>query len=154
VSWAPAAGAAGTGWVACKVEVGATHIGGELESFPVWHLLVIYTNTSGEYYYRGGPGNPCVPTKPYKGIQGAFGLYVDRTVDYPAVHRTTAAQGPDVCGKDRCLETELRRIHHSCTPYQPFGPNSNTVARTLLSKCGLPQVRPVFLAPAWGDPDL
>jgi len=44
----------------CKVDVRATHIGGILSGLPIWHLFVVYTDTSGtEYFFRGGPGGSC-----------------------------------------------------------------------------------------------
>ena len=38
--------------------------------------------------------------------------------------------------------------------YKPTGPNSNTVAKTLLSALGIPPRKPGVLAPGWDDPPL
>jgi hypothetical protein len=152
---APTGGSGGGG--TCKVDVGATHIGGFLSLAPIWHTLVIYTDTSGnEYFYRAGPGGSCpgVTTGTYGTIQSTSGRYVAGTIDYPASHRTTALTGAAACGKDSCFSSELSRIDGRCVPYAATGPNSNTVARTLLATCGVPQVKPVSVAPGWGDPVL
>jgi hypothetical protein len=142
----------------CKIDVRATHIGGFLAGAPVWHLFLIYTNGSGrEYYFRGGPGGSCpgVAAGGYGTIISTTGAYVAGTVDWdPRAPSTTVATGNTACGKDGCFVSELSRIDGLCTLYAPTGPNSNTVAKTLLSKCGLPIVKPVAIAPGWGNPDL
>lgn len=152
------AGAGGAGAASpanCKVDVRATKITAT-GSLPIYHLFVIYTDPAGdEYYYRGGPGNRCGGAPPHYAIATNHGRYLPGTVDWaPGAPSTTVATGPAACGKDSCLASEVGRIDGTCTPYAPLGPNSNTVARTLLSKCGLPQKKPVWIAPGWGDPDL
>ncbi len=149
--------APGTG-AACKVDVRATHIGGILGNLPIWHLFIVYTDSTGtEYYYRGGPGGSCsgVNAGTYGTIQGSHGRYVAGTVDWdPGAPSVTVLSGPTACGKGSCFASELSRIDGTCTPYAPTGPNSNTVASTLLSNCSVPRNKPVFIAPGWGDPNI
>ncbi len=47
--------------------------------------------------------------------------------------------------------SELSRIDGTATPYNPTGPNSNSVVRTSLRGCGLTESKPVWIAPGWGD---
>lgn len=146
---APVAGAA------CKVDVRATHIGGILSGLPIWHLLVVTTDGAGtERYYRGGPGGPGGdPT--YGSIITNDGLYVAGTVDWsPGAPSTTVMSGPTACGHDACLAAELRRIDATGTAYAPTGPNSNTVASTILTNCHIPRNKPVWVAPGWNSPAL
>jgi len=135
----------------------ATHIGGALSSLPIWHTLVVYTDTSGKATgYRGGPGGPPNPTSDpsYGTIQGTQGAYGPGFIDYPAVESVAVASGPSVSGADATFASELSRIDSAHIDYHPTGPNSNTTAKTLLDKAGLPLVKPVTLAPGWGDADL
>jgi hypothetical protein len=142
----------------CKVDVRATHIGGFLSHAPVWHLFIVYTDSIGtDFFFRGGPRGSCVGAAPggYGTIQSASGPYVPGTVDWdPGAPSVTILSGSSTCGKDTCFSSELSRIDSLCVPYNPTGPNSNTVARTLLSRCGIPQSKPVLIAPGWGDPVL
>ncbi|MDP1850616.1 MAG: hypothetical protein Q8K79_22685 [Solirubrobacteraceae bacterium] len=138
---------------ACKVDVRATHIGGILSGMPIWHLFVVTTDGAGtERYYRGGPGGPGGgPT--YGSIQTNDGLYVAGTVDWsPGAPSTTVLSGAAACGHDACLAAELRRIDGTRTAYAPTGPNSNTVAATILANCSIPRGKPVWVAPGWSDP--
>ena len=104
---------------------------------------------------RSGNTSCTATAAPYFGIKETSGSYVAGTVDWsPGAPSTTVLSGATACGKDTCFSSELSRIHAGCTAYSPTGPNSNTVARTLLSKCNVPQAKPVAIAPGWGDPDL
>lgn len=142
----------------CKIDVRATHIGGILRGAPIWHLFIVYTDSTGtEFYYRGGPGGTCpgVDGGSYGIIITNDGPYVPGTVDWgPAAPSVTVMSGASACGKDSCFTSELRRIDGTCTPYSPTGPNSNTVASTLLSNCGVPRRKPVWIAPGWGRPNI
>lgn len=142
----------------CKVDVRATHIGGALGKLPIWHLFLVYTDTTGtEYFYRGGPGGSCpgVALGGYGTIQSTAGLYDSTSIDWsPGAPSITTLAGPAACGKNSCFAAELTRIDGTCTPYSPTGPNSNTVAETLLSKCGVPVQKPVWIAPGFSDPTL
>ena len=131
----------------------ATHIGGILSGLPIWHLLVVTTDATGaERYYRGGPGGPGGgPT--YGSIITNDGPYVAGTVDWaPGAPSRTVMSGPTACGHDACLAAELRRIDGTGTAYAPTGPNSNTVASTILTNCHIPRGKPVWVAPGWDDP--
>lgn len=147
----------GTG-PSCRIDVRATHIGGILSGAPIWHLFIVYADSTGtEFYYRGGPGGSCPGVDPgsYGTIITNNGPYVPGTVDWdPSAPSVTVMSGPAACGKDTCFASELRRIDGTCTPYAPTGPNSNTVASTLLSNCSVPRNKPVMIAPGWGHPNI
>ena len=136
------------------VDVRATHIGGALSKLPVWHLFVVTTNTAGQQrFYRGGPGGAGQP--PYGTIKTTFGPYVPGTVDWnPSAPSANVLSGPAAADKDSSLAAEMRRIDGSAVNYQPLGPNSNTVASTMLHKTGIAASKPVWLAPGWDQPDL
>jgi hypothetical protein len=145
--------AAGGGGGTCTIDVRATHIGGILSALPIWHQFVVTTDAAGtERYYRGGPGGPGGdPT--WGSIITTDGPYVPGTVDWsPGAPSKTVLTGASACGKDACLASELRRIDGTATPYAPTGPNSNTVAATILANCNIPQDKPVWIAPGWSDP--
>lgn len=147
----------GTG-PSCRIDVRATHIGGILSGAPIWHLFIVYTDSTGtEFYYRGGPGGSCsgVDAGSYGTIITDNGPYVAGTVDWdPSAPSVTVMSGPAACGNDTCFASELRRIDGTCRPYAPTGPNSNTVASTLLSNCSVPRNKPVMIAPGWGHPNI
>lgn len=137
----------------CRVDVRATKISA-LGGLPVYHLFVILHNkTSGtETYYRGGPssGGPS-----YGNITTMNGSYLPGTIDWePSAPSLTVQDPVDCATTDTCFVRELRRIDGTATPYAPTGPNSNTVARTILNKCGITEGKPVYIAPGWGDPVL
>jgi len=141
----------------CRIDVRATHIGGILSSLPIWHLFIVYQDSSGtEFFFRGGPGGSCLGVTGEHGtIIGTSGPYVAGTVDWsPGAPSVTAMTGSAACGKDSCLAAELSRIDRTCTPYTPMGPNSNTVVGTLLDNCGIPRAKPVAIAPGFDNPVL
>ena len=116
-------------------------------------MNVVTTDATGaERYYRGGPGGPGGgPT--YGSIITNDGPYVAGTVDWaPGAPSRTVMSGPTACGHDACLAAELRRIDGTGTAYAPTGPNSNTVASTILTNCHIPRGKPVWVAPGWDDP--
>lgn len=136
----------------CRVDVRATHIGGALAGAPVWHTFIVTRDTAGqEWYFRGGPGGSCAPGT-YGSIMSTTGRYLSGTVDWsPGAPSVTVLDGAAACGKESCFSSELSRIDSTCTPYGPTGPNSNSVARTLLTKCGVPGQKPVSITPGWGQ---
>ena len=136
------------------VDVRATHIGGILSRLPIWHLFVVTTDAAGhQRFYRGGPGG--TGKKPYGTIKTTSGPYVPGTVDWdPSAPTVTLLSGPVAVGKDASLAAEMRRIDGRAVDYQPLGPNSNTVASTMLHKTGITAKKPVWLAPGWEQPDL
>ena len=138
----------------CRVDVRATHINGSLDSMPVWHLFVICAQESGdESVYRGGPESHS--QNGFGAIVGTTMRYKEGSVDWdPSAPSTMVLSGPQACAAGNCFASELGRIAERRVPYDPLGPNSNTVASTLLNQCGIPREKPVTVAIGWGDPDL
>jgi hypothetical protein len=151
------------GTKAAKVPVGhpmvqltAHRIGG-LGLVPVYHLYIVHTdNSGGQTYYRGGPDGP-VPAggkdRGYGAIQCAHGTYSPGTIDYvePNSKSTTVATGPAVLPLPGAFAAQCARIDATHTPYWPTGPNSNSVAFTLLNRTGLSTAhKPVTWTPGWG----
>ena len=143
-----------------SIDVRATHIGGSgivgalLSRMPIWHLFIVTTNEAGQQrFYRGGPGGP--GKGPYGTIKSTHGPYVPGTVDWnPSAPSKSVSKGNDAKNKDSVRTSELQRIDGLGVNYEPLGPNSNTVASTLLRKCDIPRLKPVWLAPGWDKPDL
>ncbi|MEV6636693.1 peptidoglycan-binding domain-containing protein [Actinoplanes sp. NPDC051470] len=134
-----------------KVEVLATHIGGIPGG--VKHLFIVHTSDAdNKTAYRAGPG--VCPDGPRPdgapSIMEDHGPYNDRFIDWdPNAPSVTAVRGQAANDKDACLLGHLRDIDAACIAYSPLGPNSNTVARTLLERCGIPQAKPDVVAPGW-----
>jgi hypothetical protein len=120
---------------------------------PIYHLYIVYTDPLGRaYFYRGGPESD---RPPFGFITTDHGPYVEGTIDWATDAITvTLAEGNAAEGLDICFRTELDRIRTLRVPYNLWGPNSNTVARTLLERCGLPVAQPVALAPGFDDTSL
>jgi len=119
----------------------------------IYHLFIIYTDENGiNYLFRAGPSGPF----PHYGtIQGYNAVYAnggpDWDLDAPSV---TVMKGSAASGKNNCFVSQLSRITTANIPYHLFGPNSNTVTKTLLVNCGIPVAKPVNLAPGWDLPPL
>ncbi|MFC0600974.1 hypothetical protein [Streptomyces palmae] len=145
------AGAGPAAGPSCQIDVRATKIRG-LAGLPIYHLFVIYKDPSGSpYFFRGGPSGRGGPGG-YGSIKCDHGAYTPGTVDWePGAPSTTVMSGPAACGKDTSFIRELSRIDAASIPYQPTGPNSNSVARTILNKTGVPEDKPVMIAPGWGQ---
>lgn len=114
-----------------------------IERFPKDHLFIVYTTSHGNpYFYRGGQGNSC-RSFGFKGISTAHGRYDSESVDwYPDARSSTVARGNQIPDNvHECFTQTLGRIRNECVTYNPWGPNSNTVVKTLLSRCGLPTNR-------------
>jgi len=141
----------------CKIDVRATHISGIASVLPIWHLYLVYKDKAGkESFFRGGPGGRCAGASgQYGAIHSTHGDYKPGSVDWtPGADSETVMTGDGACGKDSCFVSELSRMDGLCKPYAPTGPNSNTVAKTLLTNCGLPVRKPVAIAPGFDDPKL
>jgi len=163
--WTPQANPDGT-CKSAKIDVRATHTGGKglaaaiVHLLPIYHLFIVYTDQKGaQSYFRAGPDPsgrcPGVNSGSFGVLTSSSGLYTPDSIDWePGAPSETVLTGSGACGKDSCFLSELARIDGNCVPYDPTGNNSNTVARTLLSKCGVPQRKPVAIAPGWGNPDL
>lgn len=135
----------------CKIEVRAKPIPWAPESMGYYHLFIVFTDQKGiPWYFRGGP------ERPIPGLWGPiaiqWGKYFPSTVDwYPGGPSVTIQDCPDPCSKYQLLIRELSRIGRTNTPYQLLGPNSNSVAYTLLVNCGIPPQMPNVDAPGWGQ---
>jgi hypothetical protein len=122
----------------CHVDVRSKPVAGVAQ-----HLFVIYAAGRRELYFRGGPRDD-------GSIVTNHGVYKAGTVDYdPRARSVTVRTGVAACGLDRCFAREAARINGLHIPYKILGPNSNSVARTLLDKCGVPAKKPVGAAPGW-----
>jgi hypothetical protein len=136
-----------------QVEVLATPVGGTAGAFK--HLFIVHTSDSGiKTAYRAGPGVcPKGPrTDGAPSIMEDHGPYDERFIDWdPGAPSVAALRGQPAKDKDSCLLQHLREIDAACIAYSPLGPNSNTVARALLERCGIPQIRPDVNAPGWED---
>jgi hypothetical protein len=122
------------------------------------HLFIIEKDTSArEFFYRGGTDNRCAGTwPPFYGISTDSGPYIPGTVDWhPGAPSVTVATGAAATGIGSCFSSQLARIRANCIPYSMWGPNSNTVVKTLLANCGLPPRKPAgSWAPGWGHAPL
>lgn len=135
---------------AAQIDVRATKITG-LRGLPVYHLFVVYTDEHATpYYFRGGPER-AGGAAGFGRIVTQHGRYQPGTVDWaPGAPSERVMEGPAAIGKDATFRSDLARIDGASIPYQPTGPNSNSVARTILSTAGVPQAKPVWVAPGWG----
>jgi len=156
----------------CRIDVRSSSVAIGLAK----HLFVIYSDGS-ESYYRGGPskgGGSSASSGSSSGSSGSgsssgssgssgsgpgafgyittdHGAYVPGTVDYDTgAPSKTVMTGSGACGKDSCFVSQLDRIENRRVTYEALGPNSNSVARTLLDKCGVPANKPGGWAPGWG----
>ena len=114
-----------------------------LENIPTaWHSFIIYTDEEGkEFYYSGFARD--TPSDSFIGYGN--GPYKAGTPDYPTPGKVPDALSVTVLkGKDKtqdkadCFVKELKRIEKLNIRYHLTGPNSNTVAKTLLLNCGVP----------------
>lgn len=152
----------------CRVDVRAHRVDIVGHSTPFWHLFIIYVDPTGkEFFYRGGPSGTChLECRPSftrlpcqivgcGNIATSFGEYREGTVDWTQGAPTvTALSGPRAFNKDTCFASYCQRIANLRVPYQILGPNSNTVARTLLIRCGVVPLKPVLITPGWDSPPL
>jgi hypothetical protein len=124
------------------------------------HLFVVWVGPDGrEMFLRGGPGNDKLgpldeDSMGFKAITCTWGPYLPGTVDWnPAARSVTAAVGyaPESYEK---MVNACRTITFMGIGYRLLGPNSNTVARTLLAVLGIPPKKPDVLTPGWDLPPL
>jgi hypothetical protein len=120
---------------------------------PIYHLYIVYTDPLGEpHFFRRGPERD---RPPFGFITTEFGRYLEGTIDWATdAIAVTLAEGSAAVGLDVCFRTELERIQSLRVAYNLRGPNSNTVVRTLLERCGLPVAQPVAVAPGFDDASL
>jgi len=78
--------------------------------------------------------------------------YKPGTIDYdPEAYSVTVLLGRAACDKGRCFAAEAQRIQKRHLVYNSFGPNSNSVAHTLLVKCHVPVDKPGGVAPGFDE---
>lgn len=127
----------------------------ELSSLGYGHAFIVTSDDRGiRRYYRGGPTRAgTIGTDTFGPIRTWNGPYVPGTIDWTTRpdHTVTIRTGPAALGFDDGLATECGNIDASRTEYHPTGPNSNTTARELLARNGLPQRAPQFFLPGWND---
>lgn len=144
-----------------RIDVRAVPIPGGLAGVAgAFHLFIVWKKEDGsEVFLRGGPGNPNLgPVDEdllgFKAIHCLWGPYVPGTIDYaPHAQSATAAVGYGQESYEKMVRA-CRTINFMGIGYRPTGPNSNTVARTLLAVLGVPAKKPDVLTPGWDLPPL
>lgn len=133
----------------CEVQTLATHIGAFPGFVPVYHTFILYTAADGtQTGFRGGP----TPQAHYGDILVNSGPYNSTFIDYtPGAPAATDLLGPGACGTDASFQATMAQINAAHIKYEPTGPNSNSVAFTMLANAKLPEDKPVFIAPGWGE---
>jgi hypothetical protein len=146
----------------CRIDVRARPIqvleGVAFGYTPAYHLFIVMVAKDGtETFVRGGPDDD-------ETIEVDDGPYLPRSIDYPNPPNDTGFLSRTVMtGEDACqpkyydcfvrVGTAINKPPR--IPYSATGPNSNTVVRTLLHDCGLPELTPSLInTPGWGDPPL
>jgi hypothetical protein len=141
----------------CRVDVRAARLIGGL----AYHLFVIYRGQGRYEYFRGGPGagaggssrassSSSGSSSSGRRIVTEYGPYKPGTIDYdPEAYSVTVLLGRQACGKNRCFAAEARRIEKLRRVYKSSGPNSNSVARTLLARCHVPVDKPRVNTPGF-----
>lgn len=124
------------------------------------HLFVIWAGADGkEMFLRGGPGNPNLgpldeDSMGYKAIHCSYGAYVPGTIDWsPAAKSVTVAIGYAAESYQKMVNV-CQTITFMGIGYRPLGPNSNTVAMSLLASLGIAPKKPDVYAPGWDLPPL
>lgn len=144
-------GGPATAATTAQVDVRATKITA-LRGMPVYHLFIVYQDAAGHpSFFRGGPSG-AGGAAGYGNIKCTHGPYVPGTVDWaPGAPSETVATEAAASGKDATFQATLGRIDGAGIAYDPTGPNSNSVVRTLLSDAALPARKPVWIAPGWDE---
>ena len=124
------------------------------------HLFVVWQGEDGkEMFLRGGPGNPKLgplveDSMGFKAIHCLCGPYVPGSIDWnPAAKSVTVATGYRQESYQKMV-TACQTITFMGIGYRATGPNSNTVARTLLAVLNIPPKKPDVLTPGWDLPPL
>lgn len=143
----------------CRVDVRSIGV-----FWPGRHLFIVATDPGNHQTgYRGGPSQSGGSSSSSSGggsgdenvIITTVGPYDPSFIDWdPNATSRTVLAGPDACGKGSCFAGEAARIDQTRTPYNVFGPNSNTVVSTMLHKCGVPHETPGGWHPGWDHPDI
>ena len=141
----------------CRVEVRSYPAAPSYSTLLSDHTFIHFTAATGqEFEFRGGPeyqpnlAHPpsrcsnCVGTT-YGAVTASWAPFdSEHATDY-GVPGTRSVLVSEDCDKFTCLENEYYRINRTCTPYKSLGPNSNTVASTMLHKCNIPHRKPLSL---------
>ncbi len=124
------------------------------------HLFIVWTGEDGkELFLRGGPGNPKLgpvdqDSMGFGAIQCTWGPYVPGSIDYnPGAKSVRVGVGYRKESYDRMVRV-CQTINFMGIGYRATGPNSNSVARTLLTVLGIPPKKPEVLTPGWDHPPL
>ncbi len=129
------------------------------------HLCVVLTDESGrETAFRGGPSQEGPSSPPvsvsgssspssqadYGPIRTTEALYRDGFVDFAPKAPKTAVETGRQSARDleECFRSTARAIDEEQIPYNPLGSNSNSVAFTLLDRCGCRGTPPAW-SPGW-----
>lgn len=109
-----------------------------------FHLFIVFTDSTGAAYaLRGGPDRDDT-------IFTQCGRYEEGFTDYderaPSVR---VYEGEDACRKARLMKEHLDEINGWNIPYNPNGPNSNSVVASLLRHAGLSAQKPNVAAPGF-----
>jgi hypothetical protein len=135
----------------CEVQTLATHLNA-IPGLPIYHTFILYTAADGtKTGFRGGP-NPAPGVPGYGDILVESAPYQPGFIDYtPGAPAATDLLGPGACGTDASFQATVAQINAAHIKYVPTGPNSNSVAFTMLANAKLPEDKPVFIAPGWGE---
>jgi hypothetical protein len=143
-----------------RIDVRAIPVQGVAELAGAYHLFVIWKGVDGkEMILRGGPGNPNLgpvdeDSMGFKAIHCLCAPYVPGAIDWdPAAKSVTVATG---YRQESYLKmvAACQTITFMGIGYRATGPNSNTVARTLLAVLAIPPKKPDVLTPGWDLPPL
>lgn len=132
----------------CNIYVGASEVfrGGVRIGY---HLFIIHYDEHNLGTVIAGqpddnPWSGCVP----------FGeiMVEDKRQSHPLPAGSLWVMGgPEACGKLALLKAEAARIRDMAVCYNPLGPNSNSVAYTLLVRSGVPADKPPVNVQGWGQ---
>ena len=137
----------------CKVQVMAHPV--PESGSKVWHTFIVYTDEKNrQWFYRGGPLYKVpIPGSWLGPIITDWGPFHFGTIDFGGPRRSVlVAQGGAAFDKGSCFKDEMNRINRLRIPYAIHGPNSNTVTRTALHNCKVPEITPVTPVFGWNHP--
>ncbi len=136
---------------------------GSASFLPGSHCFIIVSNSNGQLiYYTGLPNDNPIPGRPVKsctptimGLSGAYGTGYEYFISGTNCVPVALGASPAVMN---CLQKWLSWFNSSGTCYYALGPNSNTLAYTLLLMClgkrSIPPTLPLSPgrenAPGWG----
>jgi len=138
----------------CEVQTLATHISALPGFVPIYHTFILYTAADGtQTGFRGGPTPPGPGVSGYGDILVEGAPYQPGFIDYtPGAPAATDLLGPGACGTDASFQATVAQINAAHIKYEVLGPNSNSVAFTMLANAKLPEDEPFFVfAPGWGE---